>query len=105
MSVALQIPAWGGSPPNFIPIATEAVFASEWLPVALSFGATWLPRFQVGTAVEYEDLGPVASEFAKAAEHFIADRKEHLAVRATAVVMALRDVASSSHPGLVLYIG
>ena len=104
MSVALQIPARGDSPPRLIPIATEATYASEWLPVANSLGAAWLQRFQVGAAVDHEDIDEVAREFSMAGQHFAAKGRPHLAAWAAAVVAALHGMASSNYSNLQFYI-
>lgn len=105
MSVALQIPAYEGVPARLIPIATEAVYASEWLPLADSIGARWLQRFQAGAEVGHDDLAQVASEFERAGARFIVDRKPELAGRAVAVFEALRGFAASARAGSTLFIG
>jgi len=105
MSVALQIPACGAEPARLIPIATEAVYASEWLPLAGSIGATWLQRFKTGAEVGHDDLVQVASEFERAAERFTADRKLEFAARALAAFEALRGVAARPRTSLTLFIG
>ena len=105
MSVALQIPACEAEPARLLPIATEAVYASEWLPLADSIGATWLPRFQTGADVGHNDLAQVASEFEAAAARFTAEGKPEFAARAVAVVNALRGAAASTRASSTLFIG
>lgn len=105
MSVALQIPACGAEPVRLIPIATETVYASEWLPLADSIGATWLPRFQTGADVGYDDPAQVAGEFDQAAARFTAEGKPEFAARAVAVVKALRGAAANSRASSTLFVG
>lgn len=105
MSVALLIPAAEDLPSRLIPIATETVYASEWLPIASRLGLTWLHRFQVGASVNHNDLDVVVGEFAFVGEQFVAEGRPELAERALAVVEALRGVASSRNPILGIYIG
>ena len=95
MSVALQIPTGEDSPCRLVPIATEAVYAAEWLPVADSLRTKWLQRFQVGAEFDRAEAAEIVSEFTIASERFAADGKAHLAARADAVIEALRDAVAN----------
>jgi len=92
-------------PARLVPIATEAVYATEWLPVAHLLGTKWLPLFQVGAEFGQDDIGHVESEFLGASMQFVADGKPELAARANAVVKELRNAVASSHSNLVFFIG
>lgn len=104
MSVALHIQPGDDSPARLVPIATEAVNAEEWLPVADSLGTKWLQRFQVGAEFDRAEATEIVSEFTSASEQFAAVGKPHLAARAQAVIEALRD-AVAHRPSATLFIG
>lgn len=105
MSVALQIPAGEDSPARLVPIATEAIYAAEWLPVADLFGTKWLQRFQVGAEFGTDEATEIMSELTSASEQFAAAGKPQLTARADAVIEALRDAVANSHSNAAFFIG
>ncbi|MGZ3460286.1 MAG: hypothetical protein ACXU86_17490 [Archangium sp.] len=46
----------------YIPVATQGVYSTEWVPMARKLGLRWLPLFRTGTTVDVEDLPAVMDE-------------------------------------------
>jgi hypothetical protein len=74
MSVAVLISyvdhAGPHSSPAYLPVATESVYRSHWLPAAEQLGCMWLPRFQTGAPVALDDLPAVLEELERVRDHF-----------------------------------
>ena len=72
MSVAVVITYRneGTTGPSYLPVATEEIFATYWLPAAARLGLVWMPLFQSGTTVAIEDLPSVCTEFEQMRDHF-----------------------------------
>jgi hypothetical protein len=72
MSVAVVItPRHGGTAePTYLPVATDDVFSSYWLPAAVRLGLVWMPLFQSGTTVGVEDFPQVRAEFQQMRDYF-----------------------------------
>jgi hypothetical protein len=86
MSVAVLITYREGvaSPvPEYLPVATEGVFATYWLPAAAVLGCEWMPLFQTGAPVPLEDFPDVLDEPRRLRDHFAAqgDRLSATGVR------------------------
>ena len=63
MSVGLLITNSGDrTDSNWIPVATQAVFAGYWVPAAHLLGLQWVPLFETGTSVDKEDLPAILDE-------------------------------------------
>jgi hypothetical protein len=45
-----------------IPVATQGVYGTEWVPLAEKLGLRWLPLFHTGTSVDVESLPAVVDE-------------------------------------------
>jgi hypothetical protein len=46
----------------YIPVASQGVYSTEWVPTARKLGLRWLPLFRTGTTVDAEDLPAVVDE-------------------------------------------
>ena len=60
----------GAAGPSYLPVATENIFSSYWLPAAAQLNLVWMPLFQSGTAVAIEDFPEVRAEFEQMRDHF-----------------------------------
>jgi hypothetical protein len=58
--------------PEHLPVATEGVFATYWLPAARALGCVWMPLFQSGAPVPLEDVPAVLDELRRLRDHFAA---------------------------------
>ena len=47
----------------YFPLATESDFALHWVPAAEKRGLRWIPQFQTGVPVAFDDLNSVLDEF------------------------------------------
>jgi hypothetical protein len=47
----------------YFPLATEMDFANHWVPAAEKQGLKWMPQFQTGVLVSFDDLDTVLEEF------------------------------------------
>lgn len=56
--------------PTYLPVATEQVFASHWLPAAAALGLSWVPLFRSGVPVAVEDLPAVRAEIEELRDRF-----------------------------------
>ena len=55
---------------GYLPVATEEVFATYWLPVAARLGLVWMPLFQSGMTVAIDELPSVCAEFEQMRDYF-----------------------------------
>jgi len=46
----------------YIPVATQGVYGTDWVPLARKLGLKWLPLFYTGAEVEAADLPAVVGE-------------------------------------------
>ena len=67
--------------PTYLPLATEAVYAADWLPAATALGCVWMPLFQSGAPVPLEDLPAVMGELTRLRDYFAATEAADPAVR------------------------
>ena len=58
------------TPPTYLPVATEAIYSTYWLPAATKLGFMWLPLFQTGMTIAAEDFPSVRGEFALISDYF-----------------------------------
>jgi hypothetical protein len=49
---------------SWTPVATQAVFATYWVPAAHLLGLEWVPLFETGTSVDNEDVSRILEELA-----------------------------------------
>jgi len=56
--------------PDYLPLATEDVFATHWLPAAATSNCVWMPLFQSGAPVPIEDIPTVLDEFRRLRNQF-----------------------------------
>jgi hypothetical protein len=63
VSVALLLEYPGTSiQSRMVPIATEEIFTSYWLPASQALGLEWIPVFQSGVTVSQEDSPSILAE-------------------------------------------
>ena len=58
------------SGPAYLPVATEEIFATHWLPACARLGLEWMPLFKTGVTVAIEDLPSVRSELEQLRDYF-----------------------------------
>lgn len=75
MSVAVVITYRRDANPNpgpeYLPVATEGMYAKYWLTAAKALSCVWLPLYQTGAPVELKDLPAVLAEFAQIRDYFM----------------------------------
>jgi hypothetical protein len=64
MSVALSIQPRGTSAaaPRIVPVATQDVFKSYWVPASETLGLKWVPLFETGIPLAKEEVPDVLQE-------------------------------------------
>lgn len=66
---------------EYLPVATEGIYAKYWVPAARSLSCTWLPRFQEGVAVPLAEFPVVLDEFRRVRDYFERDPTSPIAER------------------------
>jgi hypothetical protein len=94
MSVAILI---GFKAPDrqehYIPVATQGVYSTEWVPLAEKLGLRWLPLFRTGIPVDVEDLPAVLEEIRRLRTALEGDpKKAWLQERIDSILEALDEV-------------
>jgi len=74
MSVAVVITYRDDAGPDpgrdYLPVATEGVYAKYWLTAARALGCVWLPLHQTGAPVALEDLPVALAELELVRDYF-----------------------------------
>ena len=91
----------------YLPVATEAIFSTYWLPAATRLGCVWMPLFQSGVPVEIEDFPEVRAEFEQMRDHFTqapddAPMIEHLRERSRWLSAELANLDPAAARGLFI---
>ena len=81
---------------DYLPVATEGVYSTSWVPAALKLGCTRLPSFQTGAPVPLEDLAAVIDEFRRLRDYFQRDPTSPLAERSRWIVGELEKLDPST---------
>jgi hypothetical protein len=79
----------------YVPLATQGVYSSEWLPMARELGLYWVPLFLTGISVSVEDLPVVVQELERLRSGLVgAPGKSPIVQRLDFVLERLRAVDS-----------
>jgi hypothetical protein len=62
MSIALLIEYQDSNKNELVPVATEESFKEYWLPAVSRLSLEWIPLFETGVPLAYEDIGDVCRE-------------------------------------------
>lgn len=96
---------------RMIPIATEDLFETYWLPASKLLQLTWIPAFHTGVKVSQEEIPSILSELEMLKQLMMSDPlpelpksvMEHFVTQIDLLTTELR--AIENEPGVDIYIG